>query len=172
LNVRVLFEKFIPVDQRPRKLGQAMAADEILALPGDVNRGRAIFDQSSAAQCKKCHAVQGFGGSLGPELTNIGRKYERKALLETIVDPSKAIAPEFVPHVLETKGGAVYAGFVVERTPQYVVLKDINSKRVRVDHEDIEVLMPQQKSLMPELLLSEVTAQDAADLLAYLTTLK
>lgn len=172
VNVRVLFDKFVPEDQRPRKLGQAIAADEILALSGDVNRGRVIFDKSSAAQCKKCHAVQGFGGSLGPELTNIGKKYERKVLLETIIDPSKAIAPEFVPQVLETKGGAVYAGFVVERTPKFVVLKDINSKRVRVSTEDIEVLVPQPKSLMPELVLSEVTAQDAADLLAYLMTLK
>ena len=29
--------------------------------------------------------------------------------------------------------------------------------------------MPQQKSLMPELVLSDVTAQDAADLLAFLS---
>jgi putative membrane-bound dehydrogenase-like protein len=171
-NVRVLYEKFIPVADRPQKLGQAISADAILALAGDANRGRGIFFKSSAAQCKQCHAVQNFGGTLGPELSQIGKKYERKTLLETIIDPSKAIAPEFVPQLLETKSGQVYAGFLVEKTADHVVLKDVNSKLVRVDTDEIEAIVPQQKSLMPELVLSEVTAQDAADLLAFLTGLK
>ena len=67
-NIRVLYEKFMPEDQRPKKLGAAITADEILSLAGDANRGRVIFFKSSAAQCKACHAVQGFGGTLGPEL--------------------------------------------------------------------------------------------------------
>jgi putative membrane-bound dehydrogenase-like protein len=171
-NVRVLYEKFIPEDRRPKKLGKAVASEEILSLAGDANRGRVIFFKSSAAQCKACHAVQGFGGTTGPELSNIGKKYERKALLETILDPSKAIAPEFAAHVLETTSGQVYAGFLVERTADHVVLKDVKGQVVRVAAAEIEALVPQQKSLMPELVLSEVTAQDAADLLAYLTTLK
>ena len=131
-NVRVLYEKFIPEAERPKKLGEAITADEILALTGDAKRGREIFNKSSAAQCKKCHAVQGFGGTLGPDLSKIGKKYERKALLETILDPSKAIAPEFVPYLLETTSGQVYAGFLVERTDEHVVLKDVKSQLMRV----------------------------------------
>ncbi len=171
-NVRVLYEKFMPEAERPKKLGSAISAEEILALSGDPNRGRIIFDKSSAAQCKQCHAVQGFGGSLGPELSNVGKKYERKALLETILEPSKAIAPEFIPYLLETTSGQVYAGFVTEKTADHVVLKDVKNQSVRVPTAEIDALVALQKSLMPELILSEVTAQDAADLLAYLTTLK
>ncbi len=92
--------------------------------------------------------------------------------METILNPSKAIAPEYVPYVLETTGGRVYAGFLVERNEQYVVLKDIKNQRIRVKTADVETLAQQEKSLMPELVLSEVTAQDAADLLAFLNTLK
>jgi putative heme-binding domain-containing protein len=88
------------------------------------------------------------------------------------VHPSKAIAPEFIPYVLETKAGQVYAGFLIEKTADHVVLKDVKSQLVRVASDDVEALVAQQKSLMPELILSEVTAQDAADLLAFLTTLK
>ena len=171
-NVRVLYERFIPEDQRPRTLGTAISADEILALPADANRGRIIFFKSSAAQCSQCHAVQGFGSTLGPELTNIGKKYERKALLETILQPSKAIAPEFVPYLMETTGGQVYAGFLLERDEKRIVLKDVKNHTVRVPADEVEVLVPQQKSLMPELVLSQITAQDAADLLAFLVTLK
>ncbi|MGD9720805.1 MAG: PVC-type heme-binding CxxCH protein [Pirellulales bacterium] len=171
-NVRVLFEKFVPADQRPKKLGQAITADAILSLAGDTNRGREIFFKSSAAQCKSCHAVQGFGSGIGPELTHIGKKYERQALLETILDPSKAIAPEFRLYLLETTGGMVFAGFLVERNADQVVLQDIKGGRIRVPTDEIEALVEQPKSLMPELVLSEVTAQDAADLLEFLTTLK
>ncbi len=172
LNVRVLYEKFVPEDKRPKKLGSAVAADAILALAGDIDRGREIFNKSSAAQCKKCHAVQGFGGTLGPDLTKIGKKYERKTLLETIIDPSKAIAPEFVPYLVETTDGKILAGFIVERTESQIVLKDINARTIRVKTADVESLVRQEKSLMPELILGEVTAQDAADLLAFLTTLQ
>jgi putative membrane-bound dehydrogenase-like protein len=171
-NIRVLYEKFIPEAERPKKLGKAIRPEDILALAGDANRGRIIFNKSSAAQCKACHAVQGFGGTLGPDLSNIGKKYERNTLLETILDPSKAIAPEFIPHLLETKSGQVYAGFLVERSGDRVVLKDVKSQLIRLAADEVEALVPQQKSLMPELILSEVTAQDAADLLAFLTTLK
>jgi putative heme-binding domain-containing protein len=171
-NIRVLYEKFLPEDQRPQKLGKGITADEILSLEGDANRGRLIFFQSSAAQCNSCHTVQGFGGATGPELSNIGKKYERKALLETILDPSKAIAPEYVPYVLETTGGQVYAGFLVERTQKRVTLKDIKNQSIQVASDEVAALVQQQKSLMPELVLSEVTAQDAADLLAFLTSLK
>jgi putative membrane-bound dehydrogenase-like protein len=171
-NVRVLYEKFIPEGERPQKLGAAIAADDILALNGDANRGRNIFFKSSAAQCNQCHAVNGFGNTLGPELTNIGKKYERKALLETILLPSKAIGPEYVPYVLETSSGQVYAGFLVEKTDQQVVLRDVKNQVIRVPAEEVEALVQQQKSLMPELVLSQVTAQDAADLLAFLESLK
>jgi putative membrane-bound dehydrogenase-like protein len=171
-NIRVLYEKFLPEDQRPQKLGKAITAEQILSLAGDANRGRLIFFQSSAAQCNACHTVQGFGGATGPELSNIGKKYERKALLETILDPSKAIAPEYVPYVLETTGGQVFAGFLVERAVDHVTLKDVKNQSIRVATDDVAALVQQQKSLMPELVLSEVTAQDAADLLAFLTSLK
>src|SRR5690606_27770824 len=88
-NVRVLYEKYIPADQRPKRLGEAIKASEILALKGNAQRGEQIFFGSSAAQCKNCHVVHGKGTPLGPDLSQIGRKYERATLLETILDPSK-----------------------------------------------------------------------------------
>jgi len=115
--------------------------------------------------------VHGRGGTLGPDLSQVGRKYERAALLETILDPSKAIAPEYVPHVLETDGGQVYVGLLLENGPQSALLVDAQNQTVRVPKSEIVALVPQTKSLMPELVLRDVSAQDAADLLAYLASL-
>ena len=170
-NVRVLFERFIPEDKRPKRLGAAVNAKEILAMEGNTERGRDIFFRSTAAQCKTCHRVNGFGGAIGPDLSQIGKKYERATLLETILDPSKAIAPEFISYLAETKTGQIYAGFVIEKNERETVLKDAAGKLIRVPTEEIDSIEPQKKSAMPELVLRDVTAQDAADLLAYLTTL-
>ncbi|MGD9645376.1 MAG: PVC-type heme-binding CxxCH protein [Pirellulales bacterium] len=172
INVRVLFENFVPADQRPKRLGDAVSPAEILELAGDQARGERIFFESSATQCKNCHTVHGRGGTLGPDLSQIGRKYERAALLETILEPSKAIAPEYVPHVLETEGGQVHVGLLLENVEDGVLLVDAQNRTTRVPKSEIVALVAQEKSLMPELVLRDVSAQDAADLLAFLGSLK
>ena len=170
-NVRVLFEKFVPAGELPKRLGSSFKPEEILALTGDAKKGENIFNQSSAAQCIKCHAIHGNGGTLGPDLSTIGKKYERKTLLETILDPSKAIAPEYVPYLVETAGGQIHVGFLVEKNADHVLLKD-KDRLIRVPAGEVEEMSTQNKSLMPELVLQDISAQDAADLLAFLTTLK
>jgi hypothetical protein len=92
-------------------------------------------------------------------------------LLETILEPSKAIGPEYIPYVLETTAGQVYAGFLMQRSDELVTMKDANSNLIRVAGKDVVTLAQQEKSLMPELVLRDVSPQDAADLLAYLSSL-
>ncbi|MBI3464356.1 MAG: c-type cytochrome [Planctomycetes bacterium] len=171
VNIRLLYERFIPEDQRPKRLGSEIRPEAILALPGDAGRGAKIFSESSAAQCKSCHRVSNVGGTLGPDLSQIGKKYAREALLETILEPSKAIGPEYIPYLLETTAGQVYAGFLLEKSDEQVTLKDSNSNLVRVAADEMVTLAQQEKSLMPELVLRDMSAQDAADLLAYLSSL-
>jgi len=172
VNVRLLYEKFIPAEMRPKTLGQSFTSEDILKLSGNAERGKSVFLRSGAASCSRCHRVRGKGADIGPDLSLIGRKYERKALLETIMQPSAGIAPEFVPHVVETKRGKVFAGFVQEKSTDGIVLKTIEGDRIRLAASDIEEDIEQQTSLMPELVLKNVTAQDAADLLAYLASLQ
>jgi putative membrane-bound dehydrogenase-like protein len=171
VGIRALYERFIPEADRPQRLGAAFKPEDILALTGDDNRGRSIFFKSSAARCKSCHQINGFGTQIGPDLSQIGKKYERRALLETILEPSKAIAPEFVVNLVETSGGEVHAGFIVEQTEKELVLKNVEGKSIRVPKGDVVTTQPQKQSMMPELVLQDITAQDAADLLAFLASL-
>ena len=172
VNIRLLYEKYIPPDQRPKTLGQSFTSDQILAVKGDAVRGEGVFLRSGAASCNKCHRVKGKGADIGPDLSQIGRKYERKALLETIMNPSAGIAPEYVPYVVETEQGKVYAGFLHEQNDDRVVLKMVDGGMLQIPRKEIVELVKQEKSLMPELVLRSVTAQDAADLLAYLVSLQ
>lgn len=172
VEVRDLFERFIPDEERVKRLGDSVDRSAILALPGDSNRGRSIFSTNAAAQCKSCHKVGNLGENVGPDLTKIGTKYNKAALLDEILEPSKKIEPAYVTHVMESKDGRVLSGLVVERTKDAVVLKDAKGKTIKVPFVEIDQLVPQSRSLMPELLLRDLTAQQVADLLAFLASLR
>jgi hypothetical protein len=66
----------------------------------------------------------------------------------------------------------VFNGLVQSRDDKEVVLKDAQSKLIRIPRDNVASITEQRISLMPELVLKDVTAQDAADLLAYMMTLQ
>jgi putative heme-binding domain-containing protein len=72
----------------------------------------------------------------------------------------------------ETKDGRLHSGLLVERTEQAVVLKDAKNQIIRLAANEIEQLTSQQQSLMPDLLLRDLTAQQVADLIAFLSSLR
>ena len=135
-------------------------------------RGRLIFTANTAAQCKSCHKAGDVGENVGPDLTKIGTKYNKAALLDQILEPSKTIEPQYATYLLETKDGRVLSGLAVERTKDGVVLKDAQGKTIKVASAEIDRLVPQPRSLMPELLLRDLTAQQVADLLEFLASLR
>jgi putative heme-binding domain-containing protein len=170
--IRDLFERFIPEEQRVQRLGGSIKAEEILRLSGNAVRGKAVFFETAGVQCKNCHKIGNEGQALGPDLTQIGKKLDKSKLLENILEPSKTIEPQFVSHLVETTGGEVHTGLLVRRTDAEVVLKKADGKEVSVPAAEIERSVPQQKSLMPDLLLRDLTPQQAADLLEFLAALK
>jgi uncharacterized repeat protein (TIGR03806 family) len=172
VEVRDLFERFIPEQERLRRLGDVVDKPAILALSGDAQRGRLVFSANAAAQCKSCHKAGDLGETVGPDLTKISTKYNKPALLDQILEPSKTIEPQYTMYLLETKDGRVLNGLAVERTKDAVVLKDAQGKTTKVASADIDRLVPQPRSLMPELLLRDLTAQQVADLLEFLATLR
>ena len=99
--------------------------------------------------CLKCHTVNGQGGQIGPDLSSIGKKASRENLLESILQPSKAIADQYVSWVIETQNGLVLTGLVVEDTADHVLLRDANGKDTRVDKKEIASRSKSPTSLMP-----------------------
>jgi putative heme-binding domain-containing protein len=170
-TVRDLFERFLPDEQRVRRLGPTIRPEQLLGLKGDAARGRQLYFKA-ASLCVNCHKVGTTGGTVGPDLSQIGKKYTRAQILENILDPSKVIDPPYVAYLLETSDGKTYTGVLAARTQREVVLKDAEGKEVRVPAGKVSALVPQKKSLMPEQLLRDLTAEQAADLLEFLSSLK
>jgi uncharacterized repeat protein (TIGR03806 family) len=171
-TVRDLFERFVPDEQRVKRLGSVIKPEQILSLKGNAERGRDLFFKSAGLQCVNCHRVNGTGNTLGPDLSQIGKKATRGQILESLLEPSKSIEPQYVAYLLETTDGKVYTGLLGSKSDTEVVLKVVGDKEVRVPAAKVERLAPQPKSLMPELLLRDLTAEQAADLLEFLSGLK
>ena len=171
-QVRDLFERFVPAEQRPKRLGSVIKPEQILQNKGNAERGRQLFFKSAGLQCANCHRIAGVGSTLGPDLSEIGKKYTRAQILESILEPSKFIDPKYVTYLVETNDGKVLTGLLASKTDKEVVLKLAGDKEVRVPANTVAVLSPQQKSLMPELLLRDVTLDQAADLLEFLAGLR
>ena len=170
-DVRDLFERFLPEERRTQRLGTVIDTQKILALDGNAARGRELF-LSDGVQCKGCHQVHGTNIELGPNLSEIGKKYDPAQLLATIVEPSQKIDPQFLALLVVTSDGKTYTGLIKERGQEEVVLITADKKTIRLATDDVETIQPQTKSFMPDLLLRDLTARDAADLLAYLSSLK
>lgn len=148
---------------------------------GDAGRGAALFASHPAAQCARCHAVDGWmdgsgpngsgpngSGMAGPHLSEVG-KLPRRALLEALVLPSATIAPGFAPISLTLRNGEVLAGPLLEKTDEHVDLM-VEGEALRVLREDIESAT-EPLSPMPAM-APLLQKEEIRDLVAYLATLK
>ena len=165
---RDLFERFLPESQRRKVLGPGIRADALLALTGDASRGKNLF----AAICAACHRAGDAGIDFGPDLTHIAAKYARPALLEQILQPAKVIEPQWHLAAVALKGGDTLSGFVAARTDAGITLKLAGGETRKIPAEKIEKTTTAAVALMPEGLLQSLTAEEAADLLAFVSSLK
>ena len=167
-----LFEEFVPADQRVKRLGTVVDPAAILSLSGEADRGRRLFHEAAGMQCRNCHMIGDAGREVGPPLTSIGGRLDRAKLLESLIEPSKTIDPKYRSWVVETVDGRVVTGLIVSKSDAGVVIRDAENRTIELPAGDVEQMEPQAVSLMPEHLLRDLTAAEAADLLAYLESLR
>jgi len=143
-----------------------------LATPGNIASGKRLFFDASVG-CAQCHRVEDHGGQLGPDLSVIGRIANRERIIDSILDPSKEIAPQFVQHTVETKGGDSYSGILLGQQADGTYTLLMNDGRGAVvpgalvkSHEISKV------SLMPDELEQGLTVEEFRDLVAFMLSLQ
>jgi putative heme-binding domain-containing protein len=172
-TVRDIFERFKPDEQRERTLGAVIDSAALLRLPSDAARGaRLVSPDGKLASCQACHFIQGQGRHFGPDLSRIGAQQSPAQILESIVAPSKTVAPLYRTTVIALRDGTTQAGFVRARGVSEIVLTIPSGQSVRIKHTDVAAENVLLTSSMPEGQLQGLTAQEAADLVAYLASLK
>ena len=172
-EVKKRAEALLPAPPKldPKKLPSIQA---LLARTGNAKRGQVIMAKTlkNDAACLKCHTINKIGGAVGPELSVIGSKASRENLLESIIYPSRAIADQYIQWVVETKGGQAINGILIEETPEYMVLRDVNAKDYKVKKTDLEAKSKAPKSIMPDNLLLFLSEEELVDVVEYLYSLK
>lgn len=140
---------------------------ELLAMKADATRGQAVY----ARACVICHKAGGAGIDFGPDLSEIGTKLSREALFTSVIDPSAGISFGYEGWQVKTKNGNEYVGMVVSQTEQELTLKLMGGIVTKVPASEVTSRTKMPKSLMLDL-VATMTAQELADMVSYLETLK
>jgi len=164
---RDLFERHVPPADRRRTLGADFDRAAMATMAGDAAVGLAVF----RAQCAVCHRHGAEGRDAGPDLTRISQKYSRTEVLTHIAEPAALIDPAWHLLVADLKDGTSHSGYVLSRDHATVTLRLLDGATLALEADAIAASSIQRISLMPEGLLSSLTAEEAAGLLEFLTTI-
>jgi putative heme-binding domain-containing protein len=140
-----------------------MTASDVAGRSGDRSRGQARF----MAACSTCHRRGATSGAdVGPDLTDIDRKFDRNGLIEAIVSPGAAIAFGFGAELFVTTKNEPAIGFL-QSEGATISIRD-GYGRVQTISGDLAARIPLKSSLMPDPLALALTDQDVADIVAFL----
>lgn len=153
-----------------KKTGNSIDAYQETLLGGDYSAGRRVFDRNPTAQCTRCHAVGGAGGNVGPQLENIGNILSREQILESLIEPSKRLAPGYGSVALTLKDGQKVNGILEEETEEELTLRTSEAEPLEIPVPRIEKRenMPSAMPAMGRL----ISKRELRDLIEYLANLK
>jgi len=146
--------------------------ERLIGSGGSPEAGRRVFFHNAGPQCARCHMVNGRGRRVGPDLSLIARSRNRLQLLESILMPSREVAPQFTSWTLVTTDGKVLDGVIVYENRDRLTIEDAKGKQTNLANTEVELRTPRKTSLMPEKLIDRLAISELRDLLAFLETLK
>ncbi|HVE40960.1 MAG TPA: HEAT repeat domain-containing protein [Planctomycetota bacterium] len=138
---------------------------------GDAGRGRQLFWVRVHASCHQCHRIGDEGGTAGPALTGIGARQSREVLLESLLFPSKAIAPGYETVAVLLENGAIETGRVLRESDADLVLREPDGREKTIAKASITKAR-RGLSAMPDDLGKLLTRRELRDLVEYLATQK
>jgi len=144
---------------------------ELLKMKGDPVNGARIYTNASPG-CANCHVVNGRGVELGPNLSEIGTKLGKDALIEAILEPSSGVSFGYEAWNFTLKNGDEVYGLLASETADEVVVKNIGGIVTRLKKTELALRQQSKLSIMPAGLQTAMTAQELVDLVEYLATLK
>jgi cytochrome c oxidase cbb3-type subunit 3 len=144
----------------------AAAAPE--AASGNAENGQKLF----AAQCATCHRVGDTGGRLGPDLSRVGAARSRDALVREIRTPSDWMAPGYESVTVVTRDGEKIRGVKKNEDTFSIQIMDARERIRGHMKSDLQQLIFEKASLMPEYGKERLSDSDLNDLIGYLRTLR
>jgi putative heme-binding domain-containing protein len=135
--------------------------------PGDATAGRAVYQRMG---CANCHSVDHTGGSLGPDLTDIGRRRGIKFLHESLVKPEADVPITYRGIQVVLKNGQTVSGIRLNRDDLSIQVRDTRDNLRSFLMENVQEVRYDKPSLMPA--YGNLNQKDLDDLISYLNSLK
>lgn len=140
----------------------AITVEQVLALKGDPEKGKI-----TAARCIMCHEVGGMGVQYGPALDGWGKTQTSEVVARSIVDPSADIAHGYDGAEIVTGDKKTVHGLVIQDGNPTIVTS-MGGVTQMIPKAKIKANRKMKRSLMLSAAQLGLTAQDVADLVAYL----
>lgn len=155
------------LEESPDARAQVVARYEAaLSGRGQPGRGADVFSRN----CAMCHQIDGAGGlAMGPDLSTV-RHRPMPMLLADILEPSRSIAQHYETYQVERASGDTLMGVIGEQSPTSITFRQGPGQQTTVNRADIRQMTVVPQSTMPEALDQQISPDEMADLLAYLTT--
>ncbi|QDU59534.1 Cytochrome c [Planctomycetes bacterium Pan216] len=138
-----------------------------LSSPVDIASGSRIFHNARLALCINCHRHGGRGNVVGPDLSTLGRRDDRDWLLQSILEPSREMAPEYKPRTIVLTDGQAFTGIQLQSYTKEAI-RDANGKKRTFNRDDIETIVESGVSFMPTGLVHSLTDRELRDLIHFL----
>ncbi len=138
---------------------------------GDAEKGKELF-QNKRTKCAACHTIDGKGGQVGVDLSQIGGKFDRPHLIESLLEPSRQIVEGYRTANILTTDGKVVSGIMKLQNEKRVTIVDAAAQEHVVLRADMQRITYSTVSIMPEGLAGELSQGEFTDLIAYLESLR
>ncbi len=142
--------------------------ERAMAVKRIPEKGKILFNSNT---CSSCHTDANGLQPKGPHLVDIGKRYKKNELIESILKPDAKIAQGFETLAFTTKNGKIITGFVVGESAQIILLRQNTGLSLDLKKDSIDERTPLKNSMMPAGLVNNLTPEQLSDLLAYLDSL-
>ena len=141
-------------------------------MTGDPARGLKLFAEPGGVSCIACHRMGAEGNDLGPDLSGIGTQFDRRALAEAVLYPSKTVREGYQQITIEMQDDEEVSGLVKGETAETLILRDSSGREHKLPRASIKARRNSALSLMPDGLQAALSLEEFSDLIAYLSSLK
>ncbi len=163
-------EPKLPVDSVDRKWTMAtlekpvqdfVTTDEMKQL------GERVYEK---AGCQKCHRRGKVGEALGPDLTSLGWRRQRREILLATLFPSHELNEEYPTLTVSLKSGKTLTGMMSASSAETLAIVSSTGIRQEFPRAEIETIVNQKLSNMPEGLLEPLTRDEIIALIAWMSS--
>jgi putative membrane-bound dehydrogenase-like protein len=137
---------------------------DVAQAAGDSANGKTVFTKN----CAICHKLRGEGAAVGPDLSGMA-VHGKEQLLVHLLDPNRDVEGNYVTYTAMLVDGLVVSGMLAGESATSIELVDAEGKRHAILREDVDELSRSGASLMPEGFEKQLSREQLADMLAYLT---